>query len=525
MPFPFFEVRKYDRGTVTRGRPACVLGHGFDVDGVAERQGVYARWQWDGTRLIAQVDRLGFYGLFYCHTPSGVLISPSVLQLVAEGAQPTPNDLALSVFFRIGLFLNEDTPFRAIRALPPGGTLVWKDGRTEITGGPEVASESTISRREALDGFIDLMRQAVVRCFRSWEGQFVLPLSGGRDSRHILFQMKAHGTLPSLCVTSHSGGGSFDPEAEPARRVAKAAGVPHVLLDGGRSRQRDMVRTLVATHLCSDEHAQLIQLADYCAGTRAVLDGIGGDILSRNRGATDEAAYENCIAGDYTAVARFMIQDHCRIVGAGPADVFDPAEVERRFPEDEAVEYIAETIRKFESAPDPFTSFFFWNRTRREISLAPTAIHSDAAAVLCPYLDSDLQRFLASLPFDVTRDRRFHDDAIARAFPAFAQIPYSEQVKERPRRTAFFRRVCRAADAAFVAATWFPGRRLREVRTLLGPARNGVRKGTADLLHCYRLLIDSADPHHARRLIDVADRLAPKKIRRLRAQRFSSQPA
>jgi hypothetical protein len=29
------------------------------------------------------------------------------------------------VFLRLGFFLSEDTPFAAIRALPPGGKLIW----------------------------------------------------------------------------------------------------------------------------------------------------------------------------------------------------------------------------------------------------------------------------------------------------------------------------------------------------------------------------------------------------------------
>ena len=33
---------------------------------------------------------------------------------------------ALTVFARLGFFLNEDTPFRGISAMPPGGRLEWR---------------------------------------------------------------------------------------------------------------------------------------------------------------------------------------------------------------------------------------------------------------------------------------------------------------------------------------------------------------------------------------------------------------
>jgi hypothetical protein len=515
MPFPFFEVRMQNGRTATRGQASCSLGHGFEVDGTPE--GVFAEWRWDGTQLVACVDRLGFYNLFYCELEDGVMLSSSVLQLLAEGAPSKPDDRALGVFFRIGLYLGEDTPFESIRALPAGGVLTWKDGRLSVTGGPEIVSESPIPRKAAAEGFIDLMHQAVGRALASWKGDVVLPLSGGRDSRHILFEMNEHRRLPSSCVTLNYGVGFLDHEAAPASRLAADLGVRHVIVSERASRYRDLVRVLVATHLCSDEHAQMIQLGDHCAGPHAVIDGIGGDVLSRNLRFSDLYAQQACRSKNYEAVARALILGHCRIVGAFPNDVFDPIEVERRFPEAEAIDYLAKTVQRFESAADPFTAFFFWNRTRREISLVPTAIHADAAAVLCPYLDSDLQRFLASLPLHITRSGRFHDEVIARAFPRFAQVPYDDQLEKRPARTSTARKFRVLADAGLVAAMLLPG--LRELTAAVGPRPKGVPPKTVDFLRYYRTLVETLDAERARRLISAADRCAPTRIRRIRAQR------
>jgi hypothetical protein len=45
--------------------------------------------------------------------------------------------------------------------------------------------------------------------------------------------------------------------------------------------------------------------------------------------------------------------------------------------------------------------------------------------VHAPYLDRDLFDLLASLPAALLMDRRLHTDAIARAYPHAAGIPYS----------------------------------------------------------------------------------------------------
>ena len=97
--------------------------------------GLYSSWAWDGTTLEAETDPLGFSPLFYSAKGTDVRLSTSLLRLLAEGTDAALDDDAIGVFLRIGLFLGEETPFRHIRCLPPGGRLRWRAGAIEISGG------------------------------------------------------------------------------------------------------------------------------------------------------------------------------------------------------------------------------------------------------------------------------------------------------------------------------------------------------------------------------------------------------
>jgi hypothetical protein len=76
---------------------------------------------------------------------------------------------------------------------------------------------------------------------------------------------------------------------------------------------------------------------------------------------------------------------------------------------------------------NPLLSFYFQSRTRREIALSPCAILR-GLRVFCPYMDEDVAAFFGSLPASFVLGHTFHDDAIARAFPEFADIPYETRV-------------------------------------------------------------------------------------------------
>lgn len=58
-------------------------------------------------------------------------------------------------------------------------------------------------------------------------------------------------------------------------------------------------------------------------------------------------------------------------------------------------------------------------------ALAPYSLLAEKSCAYAPFLDHELFDFMSTLSSDILLDRKFHDDAIARAYPAFSHIPYA----------------------------------------------------------------------------------------------------
>src|SRR5690625_1071488 len=154
---PFIKLRFRNGIVSVHGEEQAELGHALDI-GEGRRDGIYAYWRWDGERLEAGNDRYGFHPLYYYANGSELILSPSVLTLLAKGAAPELDDDALAVFLRLGFFVGNDTPFRAIRALPPSAHLHWRYGRLELRYELPLMPRQEIIRANAIARYDELFR-------------------------------------------------------------------------------------------------------------------------------------------------------------------------------------------------------------------------------------------------------------------------------------------------------------------------------------------------------------------------------
>jgi len=434
---PFFHAKRVGAEFVTRGVPRHALGR---------PDGVCAEWVWDGTSLTVRNDRYGFLPLFYAAEGDEIWVSPSVFKLVAEGAPRHLDDAALAVFLRMGGFVGDDTPFAAIRQVPPAASIVWRGGPPQVRGAYAIPRPQPLSRAAAVDGFVTLFRQAIRRAPPD-PARVVVPLTGGRDSRHILLELCEAGLPPARCLTARPHPPKSEDDVEVAAQLAAALGVEHIVLNQPPSRFRSEWEKNAHTHLCSFEHAWALPIAQYLSGRgAAVYDGIAGDSLSQSQFLTPERV-ELFERGDVGALAADLLG------GEGYLRALLPAPAYRRFGRELGLARLGEEVARHVDAPNGVGSFRIWNRTRRTIALAPFGLLAQAAEVYAPYLDPPLFDFLSSLPGRMLLDRRLHTDAIARAHPRYASVPYEVKGGRAPERhAAHFRRlgddVLRAADAA-----------------------------------------------------------------------------
>jgi asparagine synthase (glutamine-hydrolysing) len=396
------------RDGAAEGDTSCEAGHRIPLLG-GEIDGVYAGWAWDGTTVRIEQDRYGFFPLFEGRWANARHLSTDLVTLVERGA-PTALDYdALSVFVRVGFFVGADTPFQSIHALLPP---------------PLPRRRQEIARAAAVDGFIDLFRQAMRRRLPS--GPFEMPLSGGRDSRHIVFELRDAGRPPQACVTVRH----FPPRANDdelvARELCQVLGIQHRVIDQPRDRAAVERRKNVATHLCTDEHAQFVVLADHLqAHTRETYDGIAGDVLSQSTYLRPEV-HDLYARGDFAGVAAFILDGYGTTMSERALRKVLAPDFYREVPRERALVRLQTEVARHAEAANPIGSFFLHNRTRREIALAPYALMRGITAY-APYLDRDLFDFLSSLPAELLMDRTLHTEAIARAWPQHANVPYERK--------------------------------------------------------------------------------------------------
>jgi asparagine synthase (glutamine-hydrolysing) len=383
--------------------------------------GVFAAWNWDGQALTARNDRFGCQPIFCFVQPGEICLSSSVNKLIERGAPRDLDHAGLAVYMRLGFFLAEDTPFAAIRVLPPHATLRWTPTEgLSISAVKFQPAAQSMSRDAAISTYRELFAEAVRR--RRPDGPFGVTLSGGRDSRHILLELLAQGCRPDVAATIDQETSEDGPIAA---ALAKATGVPHLLVKPYRRSLTHEMRKNTETNFCADEHTWILALRDELRGRVATLyDGIAGDVLS---------AGLFLDAGSLDLFRRQKIVDLARRMIHGDESApymtrFLLPEVAARFGEDLAVHRLAAELARHVDAANPCGSFCFWNRTRREIALSPYALFADFRT-FAPFLDPDLVKFLSGLPAEHFLDRRFHDDTIARSYPQWANIPYSRKCR------------------------------------------------------------------------------------------------
>ena len=428
--FRSFRVTRRGRTWIAEGATDAAFGTPVVVPGQERQGGVYAWWRWGGEALDAEVDPLGFYPLFYCHRDDMLILSNSTIQAIADGASSEPDREALSVFFRLGWFVGEHTPFKKIKVLPPGGRLHWHDGELTVTDRRWSAGHFDGPREQAVSHAIDLTEDAIVNCGKQAKSPITVPLSGGRDSRHILFALHKNGIPVRDCVTLNYSRDGEDAECAAARGVAGRLNVAHRVVPIHRRLSREHITTRLLTHLCADECQNVIALRYHARQFQSVLfDGIGGDILSRNRsgsragfeGLARAHRWDEAVDDLYEGIERLTGQRQWveALAGESLPDI------------DEGKHLVFEALRDKAAYPCPGSAFLFWERTRREIALIPASLWATAPQVMCPFLDPRLVAFWLSVPPEYTDLQPIHDEMIRRAYPAHHDLPFAEDFADR----------------------------------------------------------------------------------------------
>ncbi len=423
MSDSFLHIRREADGFGIVGPAAGMVGHKIQNPGRTVPDGIFVEWSWDGARLQIRNDRYGFYPIYYFANRDEIVVSTSILRLLEAGAPRALDEAGLAAFLRLGFFLGEDTPFLAIRALPPSSVLEWQNGELAVSGRITIMKPSSLSRRAAIDGYISLFRNAIRRRQPS-NPNVGVTLSGGHDSRHILLELCKQNRRPDFCVTARAFPTiDFYDEFEVASALCRSLGLSHLALDQRGSMAQAELNKNLRTGFCSFDHNWYLVVADHLNRTAgAVYDGIGGDVLSAGP-FLSEKRVDLCERGRL----RELSDDLTSVINDQIIENSLCPELAARLNPEVAFARFETEFRKHLDAPDPVSSFHFWNRTRRLIALCPYGLLRDTREVFSPYLDHEVFDLLASLPARMFVDQTFHTETIRRAYPEFAHFPFSER--------------------------------------------------------------------------------------------------
>ncbi|MCA9062427.1 MAG: hypothetical protein KDA96_05195 [Planctomycetaceae bacterium] len=405
----------------SEGEAHARLGYRVSGTQASPGEGVWAEWDWDGQTLTFENERFGFYSVFYARIGDGIGLSTSATELVRAGASANLDDAAIAVFLRMGYYVGDDTPFQAVRLLPPGCRLTWAGGefRIEQHAPPIPTTASTLSRDEAVRQYGVIFQEAVEQMLPSEEDRMCVPLSAGRDSRHILYALVRAGRRPDMVLTGMSPPPRPSTDAEVASEITSRLQLPHSIIELSDNRFDDELTKDILTSFCADEHGQMLPIANFIRDNQFDVswDGIAGDIFSCG-------VYNDTKMLDQFRNRQFTDLSSWLLDAEGYLPSYLCSDAYQRWNRDLATERLNRELELYCDLPNPAAPFFFYNRVRRELALSPFGIMNQRTQILAPYLWHRLFDMLINLPFEYFKGREFHSEAIDQFYTELPHVRY-----------------------------------------------------------------------------------------------------
>ena len=338
------------------------------------------------------------------------------------------------MFLTVGYYVGQDTPFAAIRTLPPAGKLTWGPGGLIVASQPRRFATVSMTRELAIEEAIERTRTAVARCLPDDDAPFLLPVSGGRDSRQILLELIRAGRAPAAGLTVRQYPTDWGGDAPYGEGLCRALGIKHRTLQPGPMIAAEWRKNRL-TNYCADEHAWYLPVVDALRGASAfTYDGLGGGMLL-HRDFMTRAVRRAWRAGTWDELAaKLGLRDEYGTPRSAP--LVEPS-LRSALGPDVAAARIRRELGRHLDADNPYLSYTLNNRTVREIALVPTSMLASVTTAFTPFTDPDFVAFAASIPNELA-GTRLHTEIIATAFPKVASVPYVP--KRRPAADRRFRR-------------------------------------------------------------------------------------
>lgn len=219
----------------------------------------------------------GLVPLYYYSDGDRFAISTSALLLRERLATTDLDWPAIAILLALGNFIDGDTPFADIKALPIRSSLAWRYGQFTVEERTFDIPHLDITYEEAKSQYLTEVRQAIERSLPA-DG-FALGLSGGRDSRHILLELLSLGVRLGRLITSSHYLASSDADTTSASRLAERAGLPISRVFPGSDRIRSERAKNELTEFQTLSHSWGLELGLEFSSALVVYDGMNAGLL------------------------------------------------------------------------------------------------------------------------------------------------------------------------------------------------------------------------------------------------------
>ncbi len=424
-------IKKTAQGLKATGDLNAFMGYKLgDKDGY---HGVFAQWDFHDGRLEFINDEFGFFPIYYYQDDEVFAISNAPLELLKISKVKELDVSSMSIFLRMEMYLGDMTPFKGIKVLPPGLTLTYDENGLSMVQ-DHLAKEgerSDISVEDARKKFAELFQKAIEKYKDAGFKKIGVPLSGGRDSRHILFALNKADIDVHSALTTYAQAPKPDQDAIVASEVTKAVGVNHVLFDQPAiSLEQELEKNRIANFIAL-HHSWIVPIARYLEENEfdVIFDGLCGGTLSAGEFLTKER-YDLYKQGKFEEIADEVLGDD------GYLEKMIGEENYKIYNRDLAIKTFAAELEKHKNSDNPIAQFSLWNMSRRSGGASSWMILHRKTHVIAPFLDPEVYEFLTSLPPEYFLDYSFHTKAIAEYYPEFAHLPYEN--KGAPRKKVKF---------------------------------------------------------------------------------------
>ena len=126
--------------------------------------------------------------------------------------------------------MSDQTAFAEIKVVPPAAQFRWSRGSLTIDSGITGESDNVLrDARPSTPCAACFDKPSPVAAPNS--DHYAVPLSGGRDSRHILLELADQGFRNPICVTAKVMVASIDEDVVAAAQLTAALGLRHAVVD------------------------------------------------------------------------------------------------------------------------------------------------------------------------------------------------------------------------------------------------------------------------------------------------------